>query len=120
MDLSFWRNQDQNESNGTHEIELLQNVVAAAEVLKASRSSDGHRSIVSMSDLVAKSMRRTPAKVTNWTMSTLCKFFAQFLESGDQSLLQEVQDFHAARVNPKSHLGVLFPFSTASRPSQTS
>ena len=119
VDISFWRNQDQNENNGTHEIELLQNVVASAEVLKASRSSDGQRSIVAMSDLVAKSVRRTPAKVSNWTMSTLCKFFVQFLESGDQSLLQEVQDFHAARVNPKC-LSVPFRFLRASRPSRAS
>ena len=109
VDISLWRNQDQNENNGTHEIELLQNVVASAEQLKASRSSDGQRSIVAMSDLVAKSMRRTPAKISVWTMSTLCKFFVQFLESGDQSVLQELQDFHAARVNPKS-LSVPFSF----------
>ena len=115
VDISLWRNQDQNENNGTHEIELLQNVVAAAEGLRASRSSEGQRSIVAMADLVAKAMRRTPAKVSNWTMSTLCKFFVQFLESGDQQLLQEAQDFHAARVNPRA-LSVPFSFSRRSRP----
>ena len=102
VDISLWRNQDQNENNGTHEIELLQSIVACAEQLKTSSSSTGQRSIVSMSDLVARSMRRTPAKVSASTMSILCKLFSQFLESGDQKLLQELQDVHATRVNPQT------------------
>ena len=56
--------------------------------------------MVPLGDLVAKAMRRTPAKVSFQTMSTLCKFFTHFLTSGDQHLIQELVDLHAVKVNP--------------------
>ena len=52
-------------------------------------------------DLVAKATRRTPSKVNPRTMQTLCRFLSQFLHSGQQHLLQELVDFHAAKVNPR-------------------
>ena len=73
VDISLWRNQDQNENHGTHEIEILQTIVATAECMRASAASDSK--VVSLSDLVAKAARRNPAKISPWFPSTMCKFF---------------------------------------------
>ena len=36
VDISLWRNQDQNENQGSHEIELLQTIYATCEEMKSS------------------------------------------------------------------------------------
>ena len=55
-----------------------------------------------MSDLVAKAVRWTPAKVSSGTTPAMCKYFAQLLASGYLDLLQELVDFHSVKVNPRN------------------
>ena len=101
VDISLWRNQDQNENHGIHEVEILQTIVATADEMRSSsRSSGTDSNVVMMADLVAKSARRNPAKISATVLTTLCKFFSQFLASGDQHLIQELVDFHSVKVNP--------------------
>ena len=50
---------------------------------------------------MAKAARRNPAKINSVVLSTMAKFFVQFLEGGYQHLIQELVDFHAMKVNPR-------------------
>ena len=102
VDISLWRNQDQNENHASHEIEILQHIVATADIMRSSSAGSQSNRIVSMSDLVAKALRRTPTNVRLANMTTLCKFWSQTLQSGHPGLIQELVDFHAARVNPRN------------------
>ena len=95
VDISLWRNQDQNDNQGTHEIEILQSIVSAAEAMS------GVKKTVQMGDLVAKASKRNPAKISPSVLNTMAKFFVQFLQSGDQHLLTELVDFHSMKVNPR-------------------
>ena len=56
VEISLWRNADQNENQGTHEIEILQNIISSAEVLM----KDQHR--VASGDLIANTTKRTTQK----------------------------------------------------------
>ena len=96
--ISLWRNQDQVDNQGTHEIEILQGIIATA---GAMRKHHGDGSSVPLADLAAKAGRRMTAKIAPKTMNALCKFFSQFIAAGHQHLLQELLDFHAMTVNPK-------------------
>ena len=60
-----------------------------------------HGEKVSLADLTAKAARRLPVKVMNRTMQILCKYFSQFLAAGHQHLLEELVDFHSAKVNAR-------------------
>ena len=104
VDVSLWRNMDQIQNHGTHEIEILQTIVSTASLMRsaASASSSHSGEHVRMSDLVAKASRRTPARVPTQTLTSLCKFFALNLQEGSVHLIQELVDFHAAKVNPKA------------------
>ena len=92
VDISLWRNQDQNENQATHEIEILQTIVASAQEF-------GGKKII-MGDLVSKAQRRNPAKISPQVLLTLCKYFTQFLEEGEGHYVQELVDFHSSTVNP--------------------
>lgn len=94
LDISQWRNQDQNENQGTHEIEIIQTIAATAESIVSTQKK------IIMSDLIARASKRNPAKISPLVLSTLTKFYVQFLESGDAHLVKELVDFHASRVNP--------------------
>ena len=98
MAISLWRNQDQVDNQGTHEIEILQGIIATAGSM---RKNAVDSSSVPLAELAAKAGRRLPAKVSPKTMSVFCKYFSQFLAAGHQHLLQELVDFHAANVNAK-------------------
>ena len=97
VDISLWRNQDQNENSGTNEIEILQTIVATADVMRCSSKSDK----VPLGDLVERAHRRHPAKISPTVMSTLVKYFVQYLGSGDHHLIQELVDYHSVKVNPR-------------------
>ena len=56
---------------------------------------------MSLADLTAKAARRLPVKVMNRTMQILCKYFSQFLAAGHQHLIEELVDFHSAKVNAR-------------------
>ena len=67
-DISLWRNADQNENQGTHEIELLQTVIStAADMQKSERK-------VALGDLVAKAGKRSPAKIMPHTLQGIANF----------------------------------------------
>ena len=70
MAISLWRNQGQ-DKQGTHEIEILQGIIATAGTMRKHNSDSSH---VSLSDLAAKAARRLPAKVSPKTMNVLCMF----------------------------------------------
>ena len=103
VEISLWRNQDQSENQGTHEIELLQTIISAAREMSASQSSSSHRgkAKTDLSELVAKAHRRTPARVSAATLNFLAKFFVQFLDEDSMHLVSELVMFHNAKVNPR-------------------
>ena len=104
VEISLWRNQDQNENHRTHEIELLQTIMSTAKQMSASdaESTNRGKQKTNLTDLVAKATRRTPAKVSMGTMSWLTKFFVGFLEDEALHLVHELVDFHCAKVNPRN------------------
>ena len=59
VDISLWRNMDQNENQNSHEIEILGGIKATAEHLCKTQSS------VKQADLLAAAIRRNPAKVSS-------------------------------------------------------
>ena len=95
VDISVWRNQDQNDNHGTHEVEILQTIVATAENL-----SETSKKVI-LGDIVAKALKRNPAKISPKVINCLAKFWMQYLESGDQHLVHEFIEWHASEVNPK-------------------
>ena len=104
VEISLWRNQDQNENHGTHKVELIQTIMSTAKDMSASDASTSSRGKLKtqLGDLVAKAQRRTPAKVSFTTMAWLTKFFVQFLEDESLHLVHELVDFHSAKVNPRN------------------
>ena len=95
LDLSLWRNQDQNDNQGTNEIEILQTVVTTAlELGEAAKTT-------TMGDLTAKALKRNPAKISPRVIGTLAKYFVQYLETNDQHFVKELVDFHSHKINPK-------------------
>ena len=96
--MSLWRNQDQNSSQGTHEIEVLVTVKATAlDMLKDSVDTKK----VKEADLLSRADRRSPAKLDGATLMTLCKFYCGFLNEDVPHLVEELVDFHASEVNPR-------------------
>ena len=68
IDISLWRNADQNENQGTHETELRQAVISTAgHMQKDSRK-------VALGDLVAKAGKRSPAKIMPHTLQVIAIF----------------------------------------------
>jgi len=94
LSVSLWRNQDQNENQSTHEVELLRGIVGVCAQMSTVRSS------MTLADIVAKAQRRTPAKVQPHALESIAKYFVRFLENKAKDLALEICDFHACRVNP--------------------
>lgn len=95
VDISLWRNMDQNENQATHEIEILQGIKTTSESLSSRQDK------VSFGDLVSISSRKNPAKISVHQMQTLCKVYMGFLENGMPELIQDLIDFHSDTVDPK-------------------
>ena len=95
VDISLWRNQDQNDNQGIHEIEILQTIMATAKMISETNKN------ITMGDLIARASKRNPAKISPRILQTLAKFFTQFLGSGDQHLVNELIDYHSHKVNPR-------------------
>ena len=68
IDISLWRNADQNENQGTHEIELLQAVMSTAALMQKSE-----RKVV-LGDLVAKTGKRSQSKIMPHTLQVIANF----------------------------------------------
>ena len=97
VDISLWRNQDQNENQGTNEIEILQSLKHAAIFYL-----DKNVEKVKKADLVATSTRRNPTKVTPGTWLTLAQYYIGFMENNTLELIEDLTDFHSASVDPKA------------------
>ena len=95
VDISLWRNMDQNENQNSHEMEILGGIKATAEVLARTQPS------VKREDLVAASVRRNPVKVKPYSMTNLCQLYIGFLTNGVVDLVTELIDYHSEHVDPK-------------------
>ena len=95
VDISLWRNMDQNENQATHEVEVLQCIKATAEDLSHKQRK------ITQGDLVAAAGRRNPAKISPHALTNLCKYYIGFLENGVVELVTDLVDFHSATVDPK-------------------
>ena len=95
MDISLWRNMDQNENQNSHEMEILGGIKATAEHLCRTQPS------VKQADLMAAAVRRNPAKVSPKSMMTLCQLYIGFLSNGVVDLVTELIDYHSEHVDPK-------------------
>ena len=95
VDISLWRNMDQNENQSTHEIEVLQSIRVTCETMskKLARITQG--------DLCAAVAKRNPVKLSPHTLQNLCKFFVGFVENSAVDLVEDLVDFHAHTVDPK-------------------
>ena len=96
VDISVWRNQDQNENQQTHEMEILQTIRFAAEGFQQAGKEK-----ISMQDLVAAAQKKNPSKVSPTSWLTLSKYYIGFLENNCVDLLEDLTDFHSACVDPK-------------------
>ena len=67
VDISLWRNQDQNENQGTNEIELLQSLRHAA-VFHLDKGEEK----VKKADLVATASRKNPTKIGPGIKRSIC------------------------------------------------
>ena len=95
-DISLWRNQDQNENQATHEVEILQTIKHAAEgFLKAGKGK------VNMGDLISAAQKRNPSKISPSSWMTLSKYYIGFLENGVVDLVEDLGDFHSHCVDPR-------------------
>ena len=56
---------------------------------------------IAMADLVAHTVKRTPAKVGPFALQVLSKLYIGFLENGVVPLVDEVVDWHCQTVDPK-------------------
>ena len=96
IDISLWRNQDQNENQAVHELEILQTIKFAAEgFLKAGKAK------VSLGDLVSAAQKRNPAKISPSAWMTLSKYYIGFLENQAVDLIEDLNDFHSNSVDPR-------------------
>ena len=106
VDISVWRNQDQNENQATHELEILQTIQHTAETFLQAGSNK-----VCVGDLVAAAQKRNPTKVSPVTWMSLTKYYIGFLENGKAELVEDLSSFHSETVDPKE-LSVSLKFYT--------
>ena len=94
IEISLWRNADQNDNQGTHEIEIRQTLMSTAQHLQRTEKK------VVIGDLVAKAAKRSPANIVPPTMQALA-IVGQYLEADRLRPLQDIADFHSMRGNPR-------------------
>ena len=96
MDISLWRNQDQNENQQSHELEVLQTIkVTASGFLSAGKTK------VPLADLIAGAQKRNPAKISAGTWLVMAKFYFGFLENDVVDLVDDLSDFHSTYIDPR-------------------
>lgn len=95
VEVSLWRNQDQNENQGSHEIEILRGIISTCEEMAVTRSK------LPLGEILARAQHRSPARLGERVLSGLAKYFLKHIETSTTFLAQELQDFHSARINPK-------------------
>lgn len=95
IEVSLWRNMDQNENQAIHEIEVLRNIIQTCTEMATTRST------LPIGDIVYHALRRSPAKVSDIAIENLAKFYLLYVAENQGYLARELQEFHAARVNPR-------------------
>ena len=98
-DISTWRNQDQNENQPTHEVELLQTIKSLSEDL--SRVEGGSSRKVPDNEIIARAIRKNPTRQSQQALMSYCKYYKSFVENELPSLVTELVDFHSVNVDPK-------------------
>ena len=98
MDMSMWRNQDQNENQATTEIEILQTIRHIARVESLER---GPGQPLPLDRVILKAQRKNPAKVNETQWANLGRFYNKFLTEDCEGFFEDLADFHAAFVNPR-------------------
>ena len=96
MEISTWRNQDQNENQATSEIEILQAIKCAAQALEA----DGCK-VLNKPDVVARAQRKNPARIQTNTWQTFASYFMGFVDNHVANLLEDLTEFHSTCVDPR-------------------
>ena len=99
MDMSMWRNQDQNENQATTEIEILQTIRHIARVESLQR---GPGQPLPLDTVLLKAQRKNPAKVSAHQWENMGKFYNKFLTEDCEGFFEDLADFHAAFVNPRA------------------
>ena len=94
-DISLWRNQDQNENQGAHELEILQTIKTSAEAFLATGKAK-----VNLGDLVNAASKRNPAKTSPTCWMSLAKYYIGFLENGMVDMIEDLADFHSSCIDP--------------------
>ena len=95
VQVSLWRNMDQNENQAIHEIEVLKNIAQTCTEQSVSKST------LSLGDIVYHSLRRSPAKVSDLAVESIAKYYLLHVAENIAYLGREIQEYHAARVNPR-------------------
>ena len=88
MEISLRRNADPNENQGTHEIEILQNVISSAQVLQRDQVK------VTTADLIAKTSKRTTQKIPGHALRTVSDLFMGYLQKDKANRLQGIVEYH--------------------------
>ena len=97
-DISTWKNQDQNENQQAHEVELLQTIRSVAEgCVKSSRSLKS----LPLGDLSARAAKRNPTRQSAAAMMGYVKYYDSFVKDEQPHLVAELSDYHSAVVDPK-------------------
>ena len=96
MDISLWRNQDQNENHAINEIEILQTILVVCQDL-----ADAGRDTTNPAELAMKAQARNPAKKSFGAWESLTKYFITFVKDKLVGLVQELTEFHSETVNAK-------------------
>lgn len=108
IEVSLWRNMDQNENQSLHEIEILRNIIATCQEVSKIRSQ------LAVGDIVARAQRRSPHKVSERALQSLTLFYLRHLEDKQPHLAIELQEFHSAKVNPRElQMSAAFFFAVA-------
>ena len=95
VEVSLWRNQDQHENQGAHEIEILRGIMSTCEHMAITRSK------LLLGDIIAKAQQRTPVRLGDRVLTGLTKYLTRYLEGDGQHLMEELFQFHSAVVNPR-------------------
>ena len=95
LDVSLWRNADQNDNQQVHEIEIVRSIDMAARELAVVTSR------VLLGDLVSKTTQRSPNKIKDSVLVALAKYYISFVTNSRKDLVGELLHFHAATVNPR-------------------
>ena len=95
VEVNLWRNQDQNENQASHEIEILRGIISTCEELSITRSK------LALGEIISRAQHRSPQRLGDRTLTGLAKYYTRHLESNSQDLADELQQFHSAKVNPR-------------------